>query len=59
MIFTAAVSLALLLPAADPVEADIVIRNATLYDGTGKPGVLGDLAIKGERIVGVGKAFRS
>src|SRR4029077_3777484 len=43
------------LPGAEPaVEADVVIQNATLYDGSGKPGVKGDLAIKGERIVGVG-----
>src|SRR5204863_2692433 len=47
------VSLAL---AADPaVEADVVIRGATLVDGTGKPGYPGDLAIRGERIVAVGK----
>ena len=38
-----------------PIEADVVIRGATLYDGTANPGVVGDLAIKGERIVGVGK----
>jgi N-acyl-D-aspartate/D-glutamate deacylase len=44
-----------LLPGADPVvEADVVIRGATLYDGTGKPGIKGDLAIRGERIVAVG-----
>src|SRR5207245_7523060 len=44
-----------LLRAADPtVPADIVIRGATLYDGTGQPGRKGDLAIQGERIVAVG-----
>src|SRR5262245_4679611 len=43
-----------LLP-AQPIEADIVLRNATLFDGSGKPGVKGDLAIKGDRITGVGK----
>jgi N-acyl-D-aspartate/D-glutamate deacylase len=44
-----------LLPAADaPVEADVVIRGATLYDGSGRPGSKGDLALKGERIVAVG-----
>jgi N-acyl-D-amino-acid deacylase len=44
--------------AADPVvEADIVIRGGTLYDGSGSPGQKGDLAIKGDRIVAVG-AFR-
>ena len=40
--------------AAAPIEADYVIRGATLHDGSGKPGVVGDLAIKGERIVAVG-----
>jgi N-acyl-D-aspartate/D-glutamate deacylase len=49
------VVLLVLLPAADPaVQADIVIRGATLYDGTGQPGKVGDLALKGDRIVGVG-----
>jgi len=42
------------LPAADAVEADVVIRGAKLLDGTGKAAVVGDLAIKGERIVAVG-----
>jgi N-acyl-D-amino-acid deacylase len=42
-------------PGAEPaVEADVVVRNATLIDGGGKPGVKGDLAIKGDRIVAVG-----
>jgi N-acyl-D-aspartate/D-glutamate deacylase len=39
----------------EPVQADVVIRGATLYDGSGKPGQIGDLAIRGERIVAVGK----
>jgi N-acyl-D-aspartate/D-glutamate deacylase len=38
-----------------PVEADYVLKGATLYDGTGAPGKVGDIAIKNERIVGVGK----
>ncbi len=37
------------------VEADVVIQGATLHDGSGGPGQLGDLAIKGDRIVAVGK----
>jgi N-acyl-D-amino-acid deacylase len=48
----------LLLPvaAAEPgVQADVIIRGATLYDGTGQPGRKGDLAIRGERIVAVGE----
>ena len=45
-----------LLAAADPapVAADIVLEGGTVYDGSGKPGVVGDVAIKGDRIVAVG-----
>lgn len=50
----AALTFLTFLPAADPIEADIVIRGATLHDGTGQPGKKVDLAIKGERIVAVG-----
>ncbi len=44
----------LLLPGEPAVEADVVIRGATLYDGSGAAGVVGDLAVRGERIVAVG-----
>jgi N-acyl-D-aspartate/D-glutamate deacylase len=37
-----------------PVVADVVIRNATLYDGSSEPGRRGDIAISRARIVGVG-----
>src|SRR5262249_53558906 len=48
-------ALTLLLPAADaPVPADFVIRGATIYDGTGGPGRMGDVAIRGDRIAAVG-----
>jgi N-acyl-D-amino-acid deacylase len=47
--------LCLLVPADPGVEADIVVRGATLYDGSGGAGVVGDLAIRGERIVAVGR----
>src|SRR5438128_8756881 len=40
---------------ADPVAADVVLKNATLVDGTGQPARQGDLAIKRDRIVAVGK----
>src|SRR5262245_2573289 len=40
---------------ADPVEADFVLKGGTLFDGGGAPGVVGDLAIKGDRIVAVGQ----
>ena len=51
-------SLCLLWPAVQgdepAVAADVVISGATIYDGSARPGRKGDVAIKGERIVGVG-----
>src|SRR5579862_2796891 len=41
--------------AAEPeVQADFVIRSATIYDGSGGKGTVGDVAIRGDRIVAVG-----
>lgn len=37
------------------VEADAVLKNATIYDGTDQPGKVGDLAIKGDKVVAIGK----
>ncbi|MEO8433668.1 MAG: D-aminoacylase [Pyrinomonadaceae bacterium] len=39
-------------PAAD---YDIVIQNGSVIDGSGRPGYLADVAIKGDRIVRIGK----
>ncbi|MBI3412327.1 MAG: D-aminoacylase [Planctomycetes bacterium] len=39
----------------NPVQADVVIENATIIDGTGQPGKVGDVAIKDDKIVAVGK----
>ena len=36
-------------------DFDIVIRNGTIYDGTGAAPVKGDVAIQGDHIVAVGK----
>jgi N-acyl-D-amino-acid deacylase len=47
--------LLLTLAAAEPAEMDIVIQNATIHDGSGKAGYVGDVAIAGDKIVGVGK----
>jgi N-acyl-D-aspartate/D-glutamate deacylase len=45
----------LFLPAAEAkIEADVVIRGATLFDGSGQAGKQGDLAMRGDRIVAVG-----
>src|SRR5436190_23520245 len=33
---------------------DVVIKNGTVYDGTGGEGRLADIALHGDRIVGVG-----
>ncbi len=36
-------------------QYEVVIRNGTLYDGSGKPGVVGDIAINGDKIMALGK----
>lgn len=41
--------------AAETPVYDLIIRGGTLYDGSGKPPVVGDVAIKDDRIVAVGK----
>jgi len=50
----ATLAAALLANAAPPPPHDLVIRGGTLYDGTGAAPVVGDVAIKGDRIVAVG-----
>ncbi len=47
--------LCLALLAAAPVEADLVLRSGTICDGGEEAGFVGDVAIKGDRIVAVGK----
>ena len=42
-------------PTVTPVEYDVILRNGTLYDGSGTPGVVGDLALNGDRIAAVGE----
>jgi N-acyl-D-amino-acid deacylase len=36
------------------LRCDLIIRDATLFDGTGAPRRVGDVGVAGERIVGVG-----
>ena len=51
--------LAVLTSCAAPVEHDVVLRGGTIYDGTGAPGVVGDLAIDGDTITAVGDLGRA
>ena len=45
--------------AAQAPAYDLIIRGGTLYDGSGQPPVIGDVAIKNDRIVAVGKVTGS
>ncbi len=40
--------------AADVGPLDVVIRSGTVYDGSGGPGVVADVGIRGDRIAAVG-----
>jgi len=42
------------MPPDTAVTCDLIIRGALLIDGSGKPGVRGDLAVKDDRIVALG-----
>ena len=59
--FRAAASLFLLaLPAVPrgeggPAPFDVLIRNGTVYDGSGAPRVIADVGLRGDRIVAIGK----
>lgn len=51
---TLALAALLLTGAAKPQTYDIIVRGGTIYDGTGGTPYRGDLAIRGDRIVGIG-----
>src|ERR1700726_4308232 len=42
------------LPSQSPAEFDVIIRGGTVYDGTGGEPQRVDVAIRGDRIVGIG-----
>ena len=48
------VVLLLAIPSTRAAEFDIIIKGGTVYDGSGSEGQRADVAIKGDRIVGVG-----
>ena len=37
-----------------PIQYDLIIRNGTIYDGTGGPPLAGDLAVNGQVIAAIG-----
>jgi N-acyl-D-amino-acid deacylase len=43
---------------AGPTEVDLVLRSGMIYDGTGAPGRVGDVAIDGDTIAAVGDIGR-
>lgn len=43
------------LPAADEAPYDLVIRGGKIVDGTGNPWYFGDVAVRGDKIVVVGR----
>lgn len=47
--------LLLLVLGADPEPFDLVIRNGRIVDGSGNPWFQGDVAVRGDRIVAVGR----
>lgn len=49
----------LLSSCAAPAQYDVVLRNGTIYDGSGSDPVTGDLAINGDLIVGIGDLGRA
>ncbi len=47
--------LLLFLPSGKPEPSDILLRGATVFDGSNLPGVIRDVALKGERIQAIGQ----
>ena len=54
-VWTISLCLATSLFGADESRYDLVIRNGTIVDGTGNPWSLGDVAVRGDRIIAIGK----
>jgi N-acyl-D-amino-acid deacylase len=50
-----AASLARVRPLAGQERPDLVLRGATVFDGTGSPGMEADVALLGDRILAVGR----
>ena len=48
-----------LLPGCGGPSYDVVIKGGTVYDGSGQPGVVADVAVQGDSIVAVGNLGRA
>lgn len=48
------IALPLLWSCSGEPDYDLVVRGGTIYDGSGMPGVVGDVAVRGDRIAYVG-----
>lgn len=55
--FISVLTMALGVQAAEPF--DVIIRGGMVYDGTGQPGRRADVAIRGDKIAGIGDFKRS
>ena len=53
-VFTLCLSAAQILPNDNAVSFDVIIKNGTVYDGSGDDGRRADVAIRGDRIAGIG-----
>lgn len=55
LLLSIAASIFLSLPGfAQEAEYDVILRGGTIYDGTGRPGFVADLAIRGDSIAAIG-----
>jgi N-acyl-D-amino-acid deacylase len=50
----AVLAILLACPVARAQEYDVVLRGGTVYDGSGRPPVVADVAVRGDRIAAVG-----
>ena len=48
-----------LIGCADTSSYDVIIANGTIVDGTGKPGYIGDVGIRGETIAKIGNLSKA